>query len=152
MLTTKVHSLVTASFSLSPCFKQATFSLAVTDGLRYCRSPLTPSLRELGASRRAGVFARAAVALGIRHKHTLTHKILTCGISPHLHFNTKKPKKPQNKQKKEVSYCYLQTFQQVTHTNKSTWGIAISHISAQRLYNGQMLCNQCPYFKEVERK
>lgn len=101
MLTTKVHSLVTASFSLSPCFKQATFSLAVTDGLRYCRSPLTPSLRELGASRRAGVFARAAVALGIRHKHTLTHKILTCGISPHLHFNTKKPKKPQKQTKKK---------------------------------------------------
>lgn len=97
MLTPKVQSLVTAPFSLSPCLKQATFSLAVTDGLRYYRSHLTPSLREVGASRRAGV-CTGCVALGIRHKHTLTHKTLTCAMSPHLRF--KRTKTPTNKQKR----------------------------------------------------
>lgn len=64
VLTPKVHSLATAPFSLSPCLKQETSSLAVTDGLRYYKSLLTPSLRELGASRRASVSEQSAWHLG----------------------------------------------------------------------------------------
>lgn len=73
LLTTKVHSLVAVSFLLRPCLQQATFSLAVTDGLRYCRSPLTPSVREVGASRSAGVSPQAARHLGTGHESSQPH-------------------------------------------------------------------------------